>query len=64
MPDAKLVPPDVNRSAVQCGMEWHLADKVYEAQCSLPLIDQAGDWRVEVALKEAAAARAAELLES
>ena len=36
----------------ECGMDFELTLKVYEAQCSLPSINQAGSWSVTVSLDD------------
>ena len=40
---ARLIPPDKG-APVQCSVVWSLDALAYQAECSLPKVDQAGDW--------------------
>ena len=40
---ARLIPPD-RGAPVQCSVVWSLDELVYQAECSLPRLDQAGEW--------------------
>ena len=44
-----MIPPD-GGAPVQCNVVWVLDHLSYQAECSLPKLDQAGEWQLEVSL--------------